>query len=63
MKLINFTCIFFFSPIKPKCFVYIDDNNYGYTRLTANLTGLSLEYIRNTDHKVADSFTIPRKML
>ncbi len=52
-----------YSPVKPPQFVYIDDDHYGYTRLTVTPTTLSLEYVRDMDGQVADSFSIPRKKM
>lgn len=40
----------------PPLFRYVDDRHFGYCRITANETALSVEFVRSDDGRVHDSF-------
>ena len=50
----------FYRKDKPSYFEFVDDQHYGYTRLVANATALTMDFIRNIDGAKGDSFTITK---
>ena len=39
---------------------FVDNQHYGYTRITTNATTLYMEYMRNVDGAVGDSFSLTK---
>ena len=47
--------------VKPPYFEVVDDQHYGYTRIVAGPTTLSMEFIKDADGSKGDSFSLPKK--
>jgi hypothetical protein len=49
------------SPIKPAIFVSVNDYTHGFTRIRANMTSFTLQYIEGAQKNVLDEFTLVKK--
>mmetsp|Transcript_142576 Transcript_142576/g.246761 ORF Transcript_142576/g.246761 Transcript_142576/m.246761 type:complete len:210 (+) Transcript_142576:2-631(+) len=45
---------------RPPIFRHVDDQHFGYCRITANSTDLALEYVRSDDRKVHDRVSLSK---
>jgi acid phosphatase type 7 len=48
------------QPDQPDMWVYVDDSHHGYTRIYANATTYTQEYVHGNSRKVHDSFTLTK---
>lgn len=48
------------EPTKPSWSTYVNTHEYGYTRIHASATALSMHFIANADSVVRDSFTLTK---